>query len=420
MRILMLVVYYPPSTTSAAQMMQDLGEEYIRQGHQVCVVTPSDAVDDSLCITEESGITVVRVKVGDLKYANKAVRLWRESRLSRTIWKKAREFFQKHPCDLIVYYSPTIFFGELVRCLKTLWGCPSYLILRDIFPRWALDVGLLREGVLYRYLKRRELEQYAVADRIGVESAGNLPYLLAELPGYQGRIDVLYNWSDMRKKPQPGNVWRKRLGLQGKVVFLYGGNIGVAQDMDNILRLAVSLRDHEEIYFLLVGGGSEAGRLSREIERQGLKNIRIHPPILQKDYMECLSEFDVGLISIDRNMQSHNLTGKLLGYVLCGKPVLASLNPGNGLNEILTRANAGMVYTNGDDDNLSAAALLLSRQPDTRLRMGENARVLGESIFSVQVIATQLIAHFHSGDDRPEDVLRCGPQLVALTPGNRS
>jgi glycosyltransferase involved in cell wall biosynthesis len=134
--------------------------------------------------------------------------------------------------------------------------------------------------------------------------------------------------------------------------------------------------------------------------------------------MECLSEFDVGLISIDRNLQSHNLTGKLLGYVLCGKPILASLNPGNGLNEILTRANAGIVYTNGDDGNLRSAALLLSSQPDTRLRMGENARVLGESLFSVQVIAKQLIAHFYSGDDRPGDALQCVPHFVATTPGN--
>jgi glycosyltransferase involved in cell wall biosynthesis len=379
-------------------MMQELATEYIRQGHVVSLVTPSEAVDGNLEIIKESGVTVVRVKTGDMKYAKKAVRMWRESRLSSTIWRKAHKYLKENPCDLIIYYSPTIFFGELVKRLKTLWGCTSYLILRDIFPKWALDVGVLREGVFYRYLKRKELEQYAAADWIGIESLGNMPYMDAELPGHQGRIEVLYNWLDTWKKPDARNFWRRELRLEGKAVFFYGGNIGVAQDMDNIIRLAAGLRDHEEIFFLLVGGGSETERMNGEIERQHLKNIRIHPPITQNDYMECLSEFDVGLISIDRNMQSHNLTGKLLGYVLCGKPILASLNPENGLIEILKGADAGIAIVNGEDEKLRAAALLLSSQPDTRLRMGVNARALGESMFSVQAIAKQLISHFDPVD----------------------
>ena len=78
MRILLLVVYYPPSTTSAAQMMRDLALEYVRQGHQVIVATPGDVVEGTTSITEEDGVTLVRVKTGDLKYANKAFRMWRE------------------------------------------------------------------------------------------------------------------------------------------------------------------------------------------------------------------------------------------------------------------------------------------------------------------------------------------------------
>src|ERR1035437_4753154 len=103
MRILLLVVYYPPSTTSAAQMMRDLALEYVRQGHQVIVAAHSDAVEGTARITEEDGVTVVRVKAGNLKYANKALRLWRESRLSATMWRGARKFFQENPCELVVF-----------------------------------------------------------------------------------------------------------------------------------------------------------------------------------------------------------------------------------------------------------------------------------------------------------------------------
>src|ERR1035437_5383193 len=297
------------------------------------------------------------------------------------MWRGAREFFQENPCELVVFYSPTIFFGGLVRRLKSMWGCPSYLILRDIFPKWAVDAGVLREGMLYRYLKRKELEQYAAADVIGVEAFGNLSYFEKELPGDRYRVEMLYNWLDAREEPSLSSYWRSRLGLDGKVVFFFGGNIGVAQDLDNILRLAAGMRGREEVFFLLVGSGSEVQRLNAEIEKQGLRNVRILPPLSQREYMQCLSECDVGLVSLDRRLISHNFPGKLLGYVLCGKPVLASLNPDNDLIEFLRHADAGFACTNGEDEKLLAAALLLSTQPEARQRMGRNARELGNTVF---------------------------------------
>jgi glycosyltransferase involved in cell wall biosynthesis len=395
MRILLLVVYYPPSTTSAAQLLRDLALEYVRLGHEVIVATPSDSVEGTMSITDEDGVTVVRVKVGNLKYTNRALRMWREIRLFAKMWRSAREFFQENPCELIVFYSPTIFFGGLVRRLKSVWGCRSYLILRDIFPKWAVDTGLLREGMVYRYLKRKELEQYAAADIIGVEAFGDLSYFEKELPGDRYRVEVLYNWLDPQEEPSLSSCWRSRLGLDGKVVFFFGGNIGAAQDIDNILRLAAGLQARQDIFFLLVGSGSEVQRINNEIKTQGLNNIRILPPLPREEYIQCLSEFDVGLVSLDRRLRSHNFTGKLLGYALCGKPVLASVNPGNDLIEFLDHADAGFACTNGEDERLLAAALLLATQPEIRRRMGRNARELCNSTFSVRAIADQILSHFY-------------------------
>jgi O26-antigen biosynthesis N-acetyl-L-fucosamine transferase len=402
MRILLIVVYYPPSTTSAAQMMQDLALEYLRQGHQVTVATPSDAVKGKVDISNEDGVTVLRIRCGDLKNTNKIVRMWRESRLSNTVWSGARDFLQANACDLIVFYSPTIFFGRLVRRLKSLWACPAYLILRDIFPKWAVDTGLLREGALYRYLKRKEAEQYAAADVIGVEARGDLPYFHKELGSGASKVEVLFNWLDTRRTPERTSTWRRRLGLEGKVVFFYGGNIGVAQDMDNIVRLAKGLREYEDVFFLLMGSGSEVKRLNAEIEEAGLRNIKIHPPVPQNEYMRCLSELDVGLVSLDRRLTSHNYSGKLLGYVACGKPILASVSPGHDLIDLLHRTDAGLACANGEDKSLLAAALLLASDAERRARMGRNARKLADSLFSVGTIAKQILSHFdvHAGKDQ--------------------
>ena len=219
--------------------MRDLALEYVRQGHEVIVVTPSSLVSGRISVTDEEGVTVVRVKCGDIKHANKVMRLWRESRMSGRMWRGAQSIFRAKTIDLVVFYAPSIFFGQLVQRLKALWGCPSYLILRDIFPQWAVDAGLIREkGILHRYLKVKEKQQYRAADVIGVEAKGNITYLQKALFKKESCTELLYNWVSGRQVNAKSAEWRERLGLKDKVVFIYGGNIGVAQDMDNILRLA--------------------------------------------------------------------------------------------------------------------------------------------------------------------------------------
>ena len=395
MRILLLVDNYYPSTKSVARIMRDLALELVRLGHDVKVAAASDDLPQKVSVTQEDGTTVLRVNTGGLKINARALRGWRESRLSARMWRGGKNFFRSNPCDLIIFYSPSIFFGALVHKLKQLWNCPSYLVHRDIFPKWALDAGALKPGLVYNFLRRKELEHYDVSDLIGVETPGNLRYFAEELGHKNYPLEVLLNWADMAGKPSPGDSrLRQELGLVGKVVFFFGGNIGVAQDMDNILRLAASVRDHRNIFFLLVGSGSEVERLNAVIARQNLLNVRILPPVPQPEYLASVAQFDVGVITLDRRLKSNNLTGKLLGYLQCGIPVLASLNPGNDLGPILRDSDAGIACENGDDAGLRAAALLLASNPALRSRMGANARALGETRFSVHAAALQIISRF--------------------------
>jgi O26-antigen biosynthesis N-acetyl-L-fucosamine transferase len=399
-RILLIVVYYPPSTTSAAQMMSDLAREYVRQGHQTMVVSPSDSIKKQITVSTENGVSVLRVRVGDMKSSIKPLRLWRESSLSRIIWQRAQNIFRDFAPDIVIYYSPSIFFGNLVSRLKAALGCHSYLVLRDIFPQWAVTSGLLREGgFLHSYLRRKELEQYACADVIGVEAPGNLAYFNNAQQGTSFHTEVLLNWVCSYKRAlfeqeKSSSMWRVKLGLCGKVVFFYGGNIGVAQDMDNIVRLANNVRTHENIYFLLVGAGSEVERLSQEINKLKLNNIRILSALPENEYLRCLNEFDVGLVSLDKRLQSNNMTGKLLGYALCGKPILASVNEGNDLLTLINSTCSGIAVANGDDEDFCNATLTLANDIELRQKFGENARILSNTIFSVERASKQILSHF--------------------------
>ena len=180
MRILLIVVYYPPSTTSAARMMQDLAREYARLGHDVTVATPCDSADEKTNITREGGVTVVRVQAGNMKYAHKAVRMFRETRISQRIWRGARKYFEENRCELIIFYSPTNFFRSLGATIEV---DVAMLFLSDFaghFSSMGTYTGMLHEGSALSLLEAQGVEQYAAADVIGVESFGNLSYFERE------------------------------------------------------------------------------------------------------------------------------------------------------------------------------------------------------------------------------------------------
>jgi O26-antigen biosynthesis N-acetyl-L-fucosamine transferase len=393
LRILILVDCYYPSPKSCAKLVHDLGVELHRKGNQVVVLTPSETVSRSLTTSTEDNLLVARVKTGKIKGVNKTLRALQEIRLSTNLWRGARDFLRENPCDLILFYSPSIFFGPLVSRLKSLWGCPAYLILRDIFPQWAVDAGILRKGLVHWFFRRMETHQYRAADVIAVQSPGNLEYFARAFPRNQFRLNVLYNWALLTEGELPPTNWRARLGLEKKVVFVYGGNIGVAQDIENLLRLAVRLAPRTDIHFLMVGSGSEVARLNSSIAAHGLRNIQVLPAVSQEEYLSMISEFDVGLISLDARLKTHNIPGKLLSYLYWGLPVLASVNPGNDLLDALNRNRAGLCLVNRDTDDLMASALQLADNPDLRSEMGRNARRLLEHTFSVEVAAAQIFAH---------------------------
>jgi glycosyltransferase involved in cell wall biosynthesis len=415
LRILIIVDCYLPSTKSGATLVHDLGVEFRRQGHAVTVLTPSDTIVQPLQLSTEDGLRVARVKTKAIKGANKLFRAIREARLSDTLWRHARSFLLANPADLIVFYSPTIFFGTLVRRLKSSWNCPAYLILRDIFPQWAVDIGILRKGFVWRYFRSKEIEQYGAADLIGVESPANLKYFAQEFPQEPYRLQVLYNWARPERRDLLTTGYRERLNLQEKIVFMYGGNLGVVQDLDNVVRLAESLSVQRQIHFLLIGEGSEVLRLEQVIAEKHLANIQILSSVDQQQYMSMLSEADVGLISLDRRLRTHSVPGKLLGYLDCGKPVLASVNPGNDLFEMLGKDQAGFCLTNGDDDGLRIAALTLATDPELRESMGTNSRKLLERLFTADRAARQIMKHFQ----QPESLVEPSEAVHTRNPSLR-
>ena len=373
-------------------MMHELAMELVSRGHTVNVVTPSPGLNRRFEISELDGVTIYRFRSGEIKNVSKVKRAINETLLSYLAWQAFKPYFQQHPHDLIIYYSPTIFWGCLVSRLKKLWGCTSYLVLRDFFPQWVIDNGMLSaKSPITRYFRFFESLSYRAADTIGIQSPKNLAWF-SETSHIKKPLDLLYNWAANDPVPASGNYYRQKLGLENKVVYFYGGNIGHAQDMMNIVRLAKAMRSEPNAHFVLVGAGDEVELVRNSIAQHNLTNMTLLPPVTQDEFKKMLAEFDIGLFSLHRGHTTHNFPGKLLGYMVQEKPILGSINPDNDLQDVIEKAEAGLITINGDDDGLLNNALKLLHDNVLRKTLGANAKQLLADVFSVQAAANRILA----------------------------
>jgi len=383
--------YLPNSKKVAGKMMHEIAIEFLSRGHDVTVVTPYTDLKQKIKVTKLDGVTVCRFKSGKIKNVSKLKRTINETMLGYRAWRACKCYFNENPHDFIIYYSPTIFWGTLIRRLKDIWGASSYLILRDFYPQMFIDEGLIhKHSPIAYYFRFFEWLSYRAADTIAIESPKNLEWF-SNNNYVKKPLVLLYNWAADKPGFSEINFYRESLGLQDKVVYFYGGNIGPQQDMMNILRLARAMQFEEKAHFVLVGEGFALPLVRNALEKEKLSNLTLLPPVPQGEFKKMLSEFDVGLFSLNHDHTTHNIPGKLLGYMVQEKPILGSINPHNDLETILGQSGAGFISINGDDEAFLNNALKLLRDTELRKAMGYNSKQLLKNLFSVQQAANTIL-----------------------------
>ena len=392
MRIALIADAYPPLRSSGAVQLRDLAQEFVLQGHELVVMVSSAGLDEPWAIEVIAGVQVLRIsapRTKDIGYLRRTFsEMWLPFAMLRGIRKSP---FRDMKWDGVVWYSPSIFFGPLISALKRSSNCRGYLILRDIFPEWAVNMGLLRRGTVYHAFKLVERYQYSVANTIGVQSPSNLGYLAewATKPGR--RLEVLRNW--LAPAPNVGSsVSVAATPLLGRTIFVYAGNMGVAQGMDVFLNLAERVKNRQDIGFMFVGRGSEVPRLRRTVEQRALDNVVFHDEVDPREIPGLLAQCQIGLVALDPRHKTHNVPGKFLTYIQAGLPVLARLNPGNDLADLIEKESVGRAYIGDELSPLQALAEELVDDKAGRELMSSRGRALARSIFSTGAAVRQIVA----------------------------
>jgi len=392
-KFLVIADAFPPMRTSAAVIMNELVCELDKQGHEVTVLIPSP-LSKASCEAKDYEhfklILALTPKTNDVGYIRRTVA---EFIAPYIIYYRLRSAsIANENFDGIIWYSPSIFFGPLISRLKKRYGCPAYLVLRDMFPDWAVDLGLMKKRLPYYFFKFVEFYQYTVADHIGIQAPGNFKYFNnGILERFRSKVDVLWNWITPGDPNIPCSINLKKTQLAGRIIFAYAGNMGVAQDFDLIMNLVELYKDNREIGFIFVGRGSEVPRLKLFAEKHALSNIVFFDEIDSVEIPALYAQCSIGLVALDPRHKSNNIPGKFLSYIESGLPVLARLNPGNDLTQLISENQVGESYVGFDacDLKVAADALILSLKYDKEISF--RCKSLAHSLFSTKTAAIQIV-----------------------------
>ena len=395
--IVLVADAYPPSRTSAALQLKDLALEFLRQGITPTVITLDSGVPGFSELTELDGIRVMRLKTLEHKNIGKVRRAVAEILIPFFMIRNFKKSALKNvKWDAVIWYSPTIFLGPFVYYLKRKNACPSYLILRDIFPAWALDLGLIRKGPVYYFFRMFEIFQYSIADCIGVQAIGNLDYFKAWPSFAHKKIEVLQNW--LSPKPISNcSVDISTLPIANRKIFVYAGNMGIAQGMGDLLLLAEVLLDRRDIGFLFIGRGTDMELLKRDAKKRGLVNTVLCDEIDADQIPGLYAQCHVGLIALDARHKTHNIPGKFISYLQSGLPVMAIVNHDNELQLMIDRYQVGRATTDRSQENLQLLASSLLDEIELQDgKVNSRCKNLAAKLFASQVAVEQIVRTLNS------------------------
>lgn len=387
MKILFLTIRMP-NLSGSSNMYAALIHELARNGHEVCVVAPVAAPEQTEIESVSEKLRLLKVKSLPLFGVN-LVRKGIANVLLPFIYQRAIDRYLKcEKFDLIITPTPPITLANVVARMKKRCRAKTYLILRDIFPQNAVDLGFMKKWwPLYWHFRRQEKKLYRVCDKIGCMSQGNIDYVKKHNPEVpEEKLHILENFQTVEPLVPATEDLKAKYGVGGKFVVIFGGNMGIPQKLENVLALAKACEaDYPDVVFLLVGKGVQQARIRKMIAEMNLSNTILKDFIPYQDYQKLVAQCDIGLISLNERFTIPNIPSKTLSYFNLKIPVLASLDTATDYGQILESINAGLWSPAGDVPALKANFDKLYRDPQLRKQMGENGRRYLETHMSDKV-----------------------------------
>lgn len=290
--------------------------------------------------------------------------------------------FRAGKVDVVMGTSPPIFQSLSACLIAMVRRKPFVLEIRDLWPEFIIDMGLLSNPLMISASRWVERFLYRRATHLLVNSPAYIDYLVSKgLPA--SKITFIPNGVDpsMFKPAGDGHALRRSLNLDGKFVAVYAGAIGPANDLDTLLEAAGELKSDQRLRFLLVGDGKERKRLQAKAEALGLNNVLFagaHPKHEIPDYLACAD----ACVAILQNIRMFRMTypNKVFDYMAAGRPILLAID--GVIREVVEEAGAGVYVPPGDGKALALALRRMAEHGDEGAEMGRRGRAYVERNFN--------------------------------------
>lgn len=382
----------------------DLMRKFRDEGHQIYIVSPRERrMGEKTRLYEIGGVHILGVRTLNLQKTNvieKGIgQILVESQFKRAI----KKHLGKVKVDLILYSTPPITFPKVIQYLKqSNPQAKTYLLLKDIFPQNAVDLGMMSKsgvkGVLYRFFRKKEKKLYTLSDHIGCMSPANVRYVIEHNPEVNPKIvEVAPNSYESVEQAvlteDERRVIREKYNLPtDRPIFIYGGNLGKPQGIPFLIQCLNANAEREDCHFVVIGNGTEYGKMKTWYEAKRPKSVSVFKSLPKEDYDQLVRACDVGLIFLDYRFSIPNYPSRLLPYLMEKKPIIAATDPNCDTGSIAEQNGYGYWCPSND---VKAFTQCVEKMLASDLsQMGENGYQFYLNNYTVDHTYNAIMKHF--------------------------
>lgn len=400
-RILLHTLVFSPDSVSTAYLMTDLVAELVARGHTVVVLTTTPHYNLDPDRLEQQpleklwGNLVKKSTVGpaDVYHVHLPMKgdrvagriwdyLWFHAVALMLGWTRGR-------FDIVMSPSPPLTMGIVGWLIALRSRAKAVYNVQEIYPDFAINQGLLKNRLIIHGMKLIERVVYRCSNAV-VTISPWFTNVLRSRGVPDTKLETIPNFVnlDLYKPLRRDNEFAASNGLLDSFVVLYGGNIGLSQDWRSLLTAAKEL-SHLPIQFVLVGGGAQEGWLKREIERTGVRNVRLLGYVTREKMSEVNASCDVGTIPMRGSTTSDTFPSKIYTILACARPVIVSADEDSELSWVVREAGAGWVVPPDDAIAYTAAVKEAFESRAGLMEMGARGRDFVQKTFSKSVVGAQ-------------------------------
>lgn len=373
----------------------DLMREFINRGNDVYIASPTErrfSKPTHLIDSPKCHILKIRtLNIQKTSIIEKGIgTLLLESQFDKAI----RKYWGDIQFDLVLYSTPPITFNKVIERVKKRCRCRSYLMLKDIFPQNAVDLGMMKkDGFLHKMFRKKEERLYEISDKIGCMSPANCEYVIKHNPLVDpAKVELCPNAVMPIEIPEISASERtellSKLGIPtDKTLFLYGGNLGKPQGIDFLLRVIEANEKNSNNHIIIVGNGTEYQRIARWFKELSPQNATLLSALPKDEYDRLIRACHVGLIFLDPRFTIPNFPSRLLSYLENSMPVLLATDSNTDIGCIAEREGFGRWSLSGDLNRFMKVLNELATTPQLNEDMGRKGKQFLINNYTVDKVA---------------------------------